>query len=120
MTWAIEYTDEFEDWWIDLSEAAQEDIAAVVGLLEEHGPKLRHPFSSGITQSKHPHMRELIGQHKGKPIRIFYAFNPLRTAILLIGGDKTGRDRFYDQMIPKADRLYDIHLEELKKEGLLK
>jgi hypothetical protein len=69
MTWTIEYTDEFEDWWSDLSEAAQEDIAAVVGLLEEHGPKLRHPFSSGITQSKHPRMRELIVQHRRRQDR---------------------------------------------------
>jgi hypothetical protein len=120
MTWLVEYTDEFGKWWAGLTEAAQEDIAANVTLLEEHGPNLRHPFSSGISRSKHAHMRELIVQHKGKPIRIFYAFNPLRTAILLIGGDKTGRDRFYIEMIPKADRLYDVHLEELKKEGVLK
>jgi hypothetical protein len=45
---------------------------------------------------------------------VFYAFNPRRTAILLIGGDKTGNDRFYDQMVPIADRLYDVHLDELE------
>jgi hypothetical protein len=64
-------------------------------------------------------MRELRVQSGGSPIRIFYAFDPRRTAILLIGGDKTGDDRFYQTMIPIADRLYDTHLEELRKEGLL-
>ncbi len=62
-------------------------------------------------------MRELRVQSAGKPIRIFYAFDPRRTAILLIGGDKTGDDRFYRRFVPQADRLYDEHLRELKDEG---
>ena len=61
-------------------------------------------------------MRELRVQSVGSPIRIFYAFDTKRAAILLIGGDKTGNDRFYEQMIPEADRLYDAQLEELKRE----
>lgn len=64
-------------------------------------------------------MRELRIQSKGKPIRIFYAFDPRRSAILLIGGDKTGDRRFYERMIPIADRLYTIYLEEIKREGLI-
>ncbi len=62
-------------------------------------------------------MRELRPQHGGRPYRVLYAFNPLRTAILLIGGDKTGDDRWYEKFIPVADRLYDEHLSELKREG---
>jgi hypothetical protein len=65
-------------------------------------------------------MRELRVQSGGKSIRIFYAFDPRRTAILLIGGDKTGDDRFYDRMIPVADKLYDVYIQELKKEGLIR
>jgi len=65
-------------------------------------------------------MRELRVQSRGKPLRVFYAFDPRRTAILLIGGDKTGHKRFYKRMIPVADRLYDDHIEELKKEGLIR
>ena len=61
-------------------------------------------------------MRELRIQSGGKPLRVFYAFDPRRTAILLIGGDKTGDKRFYDRMIPIADELYDVHLHELEKE----
>ncbi|TKV74028.1 addiction module toxin RelE [Bradyrhizobium elkanii] len=102
-----------------LGEDEQEDITASVSLLEERGPKLPFPYSSGIEGSKHGHMRELRVQSGGKPIRIFYAFDPRCSAILLIGGDKTGKDRFYEEMAPVADKLYDVHLEELKKEGLI-
>jgi hypothetical protein len=65
-------------------------------------------------------MRELRIQSEGRPVRVFYAFDPRRSAILLIGGDKTGDGRFYERMIPIADELYDVHLMELKQEGLLK
>ncbi|SPZ02500.1 addiction module toxin RelE [Pseudomonas luteola] len=116
MAWEIEFTDEFEGWWEDLTEAVQEDIDAHVTLLEERGPQLPFPFSSGINGSRHEHMRELRVQSGGSPIRIFYAFDPRRAAILLIGGDKTGDNRFYEKMIPVADRLYDEHLEEIRKE----
>ena len=64
-------------------------------------------------------MRELRTQHQGRPFRTLYAFDPRRAAILLIAGDKTGDDRWYDTYIPIADRLYDEHLEQLKDEGLL-
>jgi hypothetical protein len=65
-------------------------------------------------------MRELRVQSGGRPIRIFYAFDPRRSAILLIGGDKIGDGRFYERMIPVADKLYDVHLDELRKEGLIR
>lgn len=64
-------------------------------------------------------MRELRVQSKGSPIRILYAFDPRRTAILLVGGDKTGDDRWYRQNVPVADVLYDVHLSSLEDEGLL-
>jgi hypothetical protein len=119
MVWEIEYTDEFGDWWDRLSDKEQNDIVVVVNLLAEKGANLPFPYSSGITGSKHSQMRELRVQSGGKPLRIFYAFDPRRTAILLIGGNKTGDDRFYEKYIPIADRLYDMYLEEIGKEGLL-
>lgn len=64
-------------------------------------------------------MKELRTQHQGRPIRTFFAFDPRRCAILLIGGDKTGDARFYERLIFLADRLYDEHLETLRKEGLI-
>jgi hypothetical protein len=119
MSWHVEYTNEFGEWWATLTEGEQEDVTAMAELLMEHGPELPFPYSSGIEGSRYPHMRELRVQSGGKPLRVFYAFDPTRTAILLIGGNKTGNDRFYKKMIPLADRLYDEHIEELRKEGLI-
>jgi hypothetical protein len=110
MAWTVENTDEFTEWWNELAEAQQEDITATAELLMELGPNLPFPHSSSIENSRHGHMRELRVQSGGRPIRIFYAFDPRRSAILLIGGDKTGDNRFYERMIRIADKLYDVHL----------
>ncbi len=115
----VEYTDEFGAFWKALSEDEQEDIAAIIGLLEEKGTELPFPFSTGVEGSKHSHMRELRVQSKSNPLRILYAFDPRRAAILLIGGNKRGDKRWYKTYIPIADKLYTDHLVELKKEGLL-
>ena len=64
-------------------------------------------------------MRELRTQHGGRPFRTRYAFDPRRMAILLIGGDKTGDNRWYEVQVPIADRLYDQHLEQLRREGVI-
>lgn len=116
MAWEIEYTGEFETWWNDLNEEEQVDITAVVDVLAERGPGLRRPLVGVIDDSKHPNMKELIVQHAGRPYRVFFIFDPRRTAILLIGGDKTGNPRFYEEYIPKADKIYDDYLRELEKE----
>ena len=113
--WEVEYTDEFEYWWDGLSEAEQISVAAYVELLEIMGPSLKFPYSSGIENSSCSHMRELRVQHSGKPYRILYAFDPRRVAILLIGGNKTGDDLWYEKVIPIADRLYKEHINTLKK-----
>lgn len=117
MTWNVEYTDTFEQWWDGLTEGEQESVAATVGLLEIEGPRLPFPYSSGVQGSRHGHMRELRIQHGGRPYRVLYAFDPRRDAILLLGGDKTGNDRWYEQFVPVADRLYDEHLDQLQREG---
>ena len=62
-------------------------------------------------------MRELRTQSSGKPLRTLYAFDPRRYAILLIGGEKTGDDRWYEKFVPAADRLFEKHLLEIEKEG---
>lgn len=113
MAWNVEHTDEFAEWYHGLSEAQQDDLTAAGLLLIEQGPQL------GINGSKHAHMRELRVQSGGRPLRVFYAFDPRRSAILLIGGDKTGDDRFYERMVPIADQLYDVYIAEIRKEGLI-
>ena len=117
--WEVEFTDEFEQWWRQLSEAEQEAVAAGVQVLEQLGPGLPRPHVDTVNGSKHANMKELRSQCQGRPLRTFFAFDPRRCAILLIGGDKTGDGRFYEKMIPLADRLYDEHIKELGEEGLI-
>jgi len=119
VAWEVEGTDEFVEWFTDLSDEEQIDVGGVVELLVEHGPMLPFPYSSGVESSRHHNMRELRIQHKGRPYRVLYAFDPRRTAILLLGGDKTGNNRWYEENVPKADRLYEEYLQELEREGLI-
>ncbi len=119
MVWEVEFTNEFGQWWETLDEDQQDDVAYSVGLLAERGPALSFPYSSKVNGSRHGAMRELRTQSAGSPLRTLYAFDPLRTAILLIGGDKTGDDRWYEKFVPVADRLYQQHLDELREEGKL-
>lgn len=119
MVWEIEYTDEFEEWWHTLDESLQETVAVNVGVLEELGINLGFPRSSDIKNSKISHLRELRIQYQGDPYRILYAFDPRRVSILLIGGNKTGNDQWYEEHVPQAEKLYVIHIETLKREGLI-
>jgi hypothetical protein len=116
MVYEVEVTDEFRRWYeVDLVVGEQESVARVVEMLEKAGPLLPFPYSSGIAGSKFSHMRELRIQHEGRPYRVLYAFDPRRSALLLLGGDKTGDDRWYERMVPKADLLYAQHLKEIDK-----
>jgi hypothetical protein len=117
--WEVEFTDDFGRWWDSLTEDEQDAVAVGVELIRQLGPGLPRPYSDTIKGSKHGNMKELRTQCQGRPIRTMYAFDPRRSAILLIGGDKTGDDRFYERMVPLADRLYDEHLRQLKGEGLI-
>jgi hypothetical protein len=112
--WDVEYTDEFGGWWEMLTTDEQQSIDAAVRLLQQRGPSLGRPLVDTIEGSRHANMKELrLGT-----IRVLFAFDPRRTAILLIGGDKRDRwQEFYERMIPLADRLYDEHLAQLESEG---
>ena len=116
MEWEVEFTSEFEGWWNSLSEDEQADVNAKMILLQKLGPSLPRPHADLIHSSRHANMKELRIQHSGRPYRVLFAFDPRRCAILLIGGDKTGNDRWYEEFVPVADGLYDQHLEALKKE----
>ena len=114
--WKVEYTDQFEDWWLTLSDQEQEAVTAAVEALEERGPALGRPFVDVIQASRHANMKEL--RPRGGNIRVMFAFDRRRTAILLIGGDKTGQwESWYEEMVPIADRLFDEHLRAIEKEG---
>jgi len=115
--WDVEFTDEFGEWWETLTENEQESLTVSVKLLQVLGPALGRPHADTVKKSRHKHMKELRTQIHGDPLRTFYAFDPRRKAILLIGGFKSDDKRFYDRMIPLADKIMDAHLREIKKEG---
>jgi hypothetical protein len=113
----VEFTGEFGDWWGELTAEEPASVRAYGKLLEEYGVALKHPYCSGVETSRHNRMRELRVQPAGRPYRVLYAFDPKRTAILLIGGDKAGNDRWYDTFVPAAGKIYSRHLEQLRDEG---
>ncbi len=118
MGWEVEATERFESWYLGLTEPEQLAINAVVDLLEERGPALGRPYADTLSGSRHANMKELRLPEGN--IRILFAFDPRRMAILLVGGDKTNDwTGWYRRMIPIADRLYDDYLDDLKQEGLL-
>ena len=113
--WSIEQTETFEEGYFSLPEADRENVLTSILLLRERGPMLSRPYADTVYGSKYTNMKELRIQSLGRPIRAFFAFDPQRTGIILCAGDKGGNDkRFYDEMIPVADKEYAAHLETLK------
>lgn len=90
MGWAVEFTDEFEAWWNDLSGGEQVEISAKVELLQERGPQLPRPHVDRIHSSRHSNMKELRGKANERQLRVLFAFDPRRTALLLLGGGQDG------------------------------
>jgi hypothetical protein len=116
--WNVEVTDEFHAWYDTLDDPEVSAVNSAVDMLAEGGPGLRRPLVGYIEQSRHATMRELIVPSRN--VRVLFAFDPRRSAILLLGGDKTDRwAAWYDENVPRADDLYDAHLAALRKEGLL-
>jgi hypothetical protein len=114
--WSVEFTDEFGAWWDSLTIEEQEDVRASVNVLRQFGPSLGRPHVDSVAGSRYPNMKELRTQHAGRPYRTLYAFDPRRVAILLIGGDKTGNKRWYEEFVPRADKIYAQHLKEIAEE----
>ncbi|MDE1160889.1 MAG: type II toxin-antitoxin system RelE/ParE family toxin [Acidobacteriaceae bacterium] len=101
-----------------LSPLERESFDVAVNLLKEKGPVLNRPYVDTVKGSAFPNMKELRTAHdKHLALRAFFAFDPRRAAILLIGGDKHGRRGFYEKLIRRADELYREHLRALKKES---
>src|SRR3972149_758971 len=114
--WKVLQTNQFGEWFTSsdkVDEDARVSIYAVMEVLKRTGPNLGRPYVDSVKESRHENMKELRVQSKGRPFRIFFAFDPLRRAVLLIGGNKAGDKRFYTRMIPIADTLYDHYLQDL-------
>src|SRR2546423_1322701 len=114
--WSVATTVAFDGWFAELGGDVQAEIIAKVNLLKLSGPRLGRPHADTLKGSKHANMKELRADTKDEVLRIAFAFDPERSAILLVGGDKSGvrQKRFYKQVISKADTLYDAHLAAIK------
>jgi len=104
-------TDEFRAWFDDLGKTDKKTVIHVVNMLEEAGLTLGFPHSSEIKGSRYP-LRELRPKRGQSPLRVFYAFDPRRQAVLLLGGSKAGDKTFYDRMVPQAETVWEAYLTE--------
>jgi hypothetical protein len=109
----IVVTDELVQWWESLDEDEQVSVRSVVDLSQSLGVTLDFPYSTKISGSRK--LRELRIQHCGQPYRVLYAFDPARNAVLLAGGNKTGKDRWYEEFAPWAERLFADYLREISQ-----
>lgn len=112
----VNATHEFEQWIEALSHREQKSVLQVVKILEQVGIALGEPYSSALKGTNYP-LRELRPKRGRSPLRIIYAFDPRREALLLLGGDKGADKRFYERATPRAEQLWDEHLQDLAKEG---
>ena len=113
MTWDVEVSDEFIEWYDSLNVAEGVSVDSTVDMLVEYGPALGRPYVDTLNGSAYPNMKELRVQHQGRPYRILFAFDPRRNAYLILGGNKTGDRDWYVNAIRRADAIYAHHLEEI-------
>ena len=116
MDWEVLFAEEFAEWLDERDAGLRTRIAAHVELLERFGPNLGRPRVDTVQGSAHANMKELRVQYQGEPWRILFAFDPRRRAILLVGGNKTGDKRWYEEQVRIADARFRRHLERLRKE----
>jgi hypothetical protein len=86
-----------------------------VGLLERLGPQLGRPYADTLGGTTMSNLKELRVQHRGRPYRVLYAFDPWREALLLLNGDKSGSKRWYRRAIRAAERVWERHLAQLEE-----
>ena len=107
MVWGVVVTEQFEQWWDTLSDKQQNELRGRVSLLEDHGPDLGRPVVDTITASQLANLKELRARADGAELRVLFIFDPIRRAVLLLGGDKTGRwSKWYESAIPQAEQIY--------------
>lgn len=109
--WSVLTVERFDEWFLSLDELEQTSVLTAIKLLEIKGPNLGRPYVDSLDGTKRvKNLKELRIQHQGRPYRVFFAFAPERQAVLLCGGDKTGKKRFYEIMIPIAEQEFLNHL----------
>ena len=118
VAWEID-TDLIEPFLLALDKESKAQVLAALEVLADRGPQLGRPLVDTVSGSRHKNMKELRPGSSGRTeIRALFVFDPVREAIMLVAGDKSGQwSKWYRKAIPLADDLYDQHLERLKKEG---
>jgi hypothetical protein len=116
MAWEIETSDEFSEWYCSLANDEALSVNFSVELLEQAGPALARPHVDTLRGSRIPNLKELRVQHRGRPIRILFVFDPRRVGYLILGGDKTGDQDWYRSYMPQAEKIYAKHLAEIRSE----
>lgn len=116
---SVSTTDDFDVWFTSLGYDAKVEVIAKVELLKTFGHQLSRPHADTLKGSKHANMKELRGRTATQVLRVAFALDPSRNAILLVGGNKSGvnEKRFYKALINRADLLYDAHLRKLRADG---
>ena len=117
VSWTVEIGDEFEPEFNELHEDVRTELLALSRLLQQFGPQLGRPRVDTLNGSRHANMKELRFSAADGEWRVAFAFDPTRSAILLVAGDKSGvsKKNFYKRLIAKADKRFDAHLSRLKK-----
>ncbi len=102
---------------MQLDPRSYEQVVAAIELLRNRGPALGRPLVDSVKGSRHKNMKELRpGSTGGSELRVLFAFDPKRQAVLLLGGDKSKTwNDWYRTKVPEADRLMDEHLERLRR-----
>jgi hypothetical protein len=110
--WEVEFHPDCEAWADRLTTEDQEALLASIRVLRQAGPALGRPLVDTVKGSRHKNMKELRPPSSGSTeVRVLFAFDSARKAILLLGGDKSGSwNDWYRKNIPRADALYDEHL----------
>jgi len=119
MAWDVDFHSQFVPEFEALDQEVQDRLYAHVDALKILGPQMGRPRVDTLTGSKHANMKELRFDTADGVWRFAFAFDPRRRAIILCGGDKSGgsQQRFYRQLIDKADERFDAHLAALKAEA---
>lgn len=124
MSWNVRFHDEFDAEFAALAEDVQDNLLAAAKAVQIAGPKAGRPHVDTLNGSKHANMKELrFTAHGGREVwRAAFAFDPDRAAIVLVAGEKQGRNQqlFYKRLIKIADRRFDSHLRQVKAAKIVK
>ena len=119
MDWRVQIAEDFEPEFFALQQEVQDTILTMTRLLRQFGPQLGRPQVDTLNGARHANMKEMRLSAAGGEWRVAFAFDPVRRAMLLVAGDKSGGSgrRFYRELIRKADERFDRHLARLADEG---